>query len=155
MLARSEEGFQGAVGQIAVASVVVLLAAIVFGWSPLVPLALALVGGTYGAELAVDDEALDGAAPLVAAGLVVAAELAYWSLEERERVPGEPREGLRRVPFVAVLGLGSLVVGAVLLALVDEIRVRGLALDVAGAFAAAAALTVILLLARGRTRAGG
>lgn len=154
VIARSEEGLREADARLAVGSLAVLLAAIASGWSPLVPVALALAGGAYAGQLAVDDGQLDAAAPLVAAGLLVAGELAYWSLEERERVPGDPGEGLRRMAYVAALGVGVLLVGALLLALVDVIHVRGLAFDVAGACAAATALAVILLVARGRERAG-
>lgn len=154
MLARSGDGAQAAEGRIAVVSLVALVTAVASGWSPLVPLALALAGGAYAAQLAADDAPLDAAAPLVAAGLLVAAELAYWSLEEREHVSGDPGQGLRHLAYVAALGVVALVVGALLLALVDEVHVRGLALDVAGAFAAAAALTVILVAASGRGRSG-
>lgn len=125
-----------------------LVAALVLGWPSLVPGALVLLGGLYGAQLAVDDAVLDAAAPLFAAGLLVTAELGYWSLEERERVQVEPGEGLRRLSFVALLGLGALVVAASLLALVDVLRTSGLAVDLIGAAAAAAALIAIAVLAR-------
>jgi hypothetical protein len=120
----------------------------VLGWPSLIPGALVLLGGLYGAQLAVDDAALDAAAPLFAAGLLVTAELGYWSLEERERVQVEPGEGLRRLSFVALLGLGALVVAASLLALVDVLRTSGPAVDLIGAAAAAAALIAIVVLAR-------
>jgi hypothetical protein len=149
--ARSD-GSGGADARVAAVSLVALVLALVSGWSALVPLSLALAGAAYGVQLALDDAPLDAGAPLVAAGLLVAAELAYWSLEERDRVPGDPGQGLRRVAFVAASGVGALLVGALLLALVDSVHARGLALDVAGAFAAAAALTVILLAASGRGR---
>ena len=42
--------------------------------------AIALAALEYTAWLAVDSRPLDGASPLVAAGLVLSAELAYWSL---------------------------------------------------------------------------
>ena len=147
--ARSDSA-AGGDAPIAVVSLVVLLVAVASGWSPLVAVAVALAGGAYAEQLAADDARLDTATPLVAAGLLVAAELAYWSLEERERAPGDPGQGARRLAFVAALGIGALVVSALLLALVDAVHVRSLALDVAGAFAAATALTVIVVVARGR-----
>ena len=48
-----------------------LVVAVVLGWSPLVPVAVALVGGTYAVELAIDDArlvALGGVAAVVVAG---------------------------------------------------------------------------------------
>lgn len=137
--------------RVAVLALVLLLAALVNGWTRLVPLPVLALGGIYAAQLAVDDRPLDTVAPLVAAGLYVTAELAYWSLEERERIRAEPGERLRRLASVAGLALVVLLVAAVLLALVDAVRARGLTIDVLGAGAAAAALLVVVLLSRGRS----
>jgi hypothetical protein len=89
-------------------------------------------------------------APAFAAGLVMAVELAYWSLDTRDRVRGMAGDDLRRVAYVAALGVGALVASAVLLALADAIRARGLGVDVVGAVAAACALLAVVLFARGR-----
>ena len=83
----------------------------------LVPAPFVLVGGLYAAQLAVDDVPLDVAAPAFAAGLLVGAELAYWSLDERERLKGEPGDDLRRLAYVAGLGVATLLVASVLLVL--------------------------------------
>lgn len=124
------------------------MAAIVLGWSPLVPLAVALVGGTYAVELAIDDAPLDVSVPVIALSLLFAAELAYWSLDERHRAPGDVGQGLRRAALVALGGVAAVVVAGGLLVLVDEVRTRGLALDVLGAFAAVAVLATLLLSSR-------
>jgi hypothetical protein len=125
-----------------------LVAAIVLGWSSLVPVALALAGGIYAVELAIADAPLDAAAPAVAVGVLVAAELAYWSLDERERATGDTGQGLRRAAFVALLGVAAFLVAGVLLTLVDEVRTRGLALDLLGAIAVAAVFMTALIAAR-------
>jgi hypothetical protein len=127
------------------------VAAVVLGWTALVPLAVGALGGWYGLQLAVDDAPLDLAAPLVAAGLVVTAELAYWSLEERERVEGERGAAFRRLAYVAALALGTVVVAGLLLVLVEGVQPGGLAIDLLGAAAAAAALVAIALAAARRT----
>ena len=127
---------------------VVLLAAIVNEWSPLVPIAVAAAGGIYAVELALDDAPIDLAAPAIAVGLFLTAELAYWSLDESERIPGDPGDGLRRAAVVGLLGVAAFVVSSALLVLADGIRARGLALDIVGAAAAVAALAAIALLAR-------
>jgi hypothetical protein len=127
------------------------VAALVLEQPWLVPVSLVSLGGLYGLQLAVDDVALDSAAALVAAGLLVTAELAYWSLEERERVKTEPGEGVRRFAFVALFGLGALVVSALLLGLVDAVGTAGLAVDLVGTAAAAAALLAVVLAARRRS----
>lgn len=132
-------------------SLVALVAALVLGWSSLIPVSLVLVGAAYATHLSVDDAALDAKAPFFAAGLLLAAELGYWSLEERERVRSDPSDALRRLALLVVLALGALLVSGTLLALVDAVRAGGLAVDLLSAAAAAAVLLVIVLGAR-RTR---
>ncbi len=129
-------------------AVVLLVAALVLGWARLIPLSLALLGGAYALYLSADDAALDPAAPVFGAGLLVTAELAYMSLEEREGIPAEAGEALRRAAFIAALGLGALLVSGGVLALADVIRTGGLAVDLLGAVAAAAAMLVVVALAR-------
>jgi hypothetical protein len=134
--------------RVAAVALLTLLGAVVLGWAPLVPASLVLLGALYGGRLAYDDVPLDETVAVFAAGLIVIAELAYWSLEERERVRDVPGEALRRVAVVALLGVGALVVCSALLAFVDAVRARGLAVDLVGAAAAAAALVAVVLLAR-------
>jgi hypothetical protein len=147
-LARGDDAFRTVGVRVAAAAFLALVAAIVLGWSALVPLAAALAGGLYGVELAIADAPLDVAAPAIAAALLLSAELAYWSLEERVRWHGEPGEGLRRVALVALLAVSALLVAAVLLALVDAVRARGLALDLLGAAATLLVLATLLVAAR-------
>jgi hypothetical protein len=125
-----------------------LVGALVLGWSPLVPVSLLLLGSAYSTHLAADDPALDVRAPLIAAGLLLTAELAYWSLEERDEIHAERGESLRHLGVVAALGLGGLVAGGALLAVADLARAEGLAIDLLGAVAAAGALLVVVLYAR-------
>lgn len=128
--------------------VIALVAAVVLGWSSLVAASVVLIGSAYAVHLALDDPELATRAPLLAAGLLLAAELAYWSLEERIRWQGEDGDGLRRAAFVALLGLAALVVATVLLAIVDAVRARGLALDLVGATAAVAVVAAVLVITR-------
>ena len=128
--------------------VLVLVAAVVLGWSSLVAASVVLIGSAYAVHLALDDPTLDTRAPLLAAGLLLAAELAYWSLEERQNVRTEARDQLRHLAAVVALALGGLFVGAVLLAVADVARTRGLAVDLLGAAAAATALLLLVLVAR-------
>jgi hypothetical protein len=147
---RGDTQFREAGVRVTALAAVVLLAAIVNGWPQLVPIGVAAAGGLYAAELAIDDAPIDMAAPAIATGLLFAAELAYWALDERHGLRGDPGDGLRRATFVALLGVGAFAVVAALLALADGIDARGLALDVVGAAAAVTALTTIALVARER-----
>jgi hypothetical protein len=140
--------------RVAAVAFVALIAAIVRGWAWLVPASIALVGGSYAAELAIDDVPLDAAAPIVAIGLLLAAELAYWSLDERNRAIGDAGQGLRRTALVALATAGTLLLGNALLALVDEVRARGLALDVVGVVAAVFVIAIVLTSRAGREKQG-
>jgi hypothetical protein len=152
-LARADEPDFYEVGfRVAIAALLALVAALVLAWPWLIAVAVLLVGGLYGAQLAIDDEPLDLGSAVFAAGALVTAELAYWSLEEREHVKPEEGDELRRLAFVVALGIGALAVSAVLLTLVDGVEAGGLALDVLGAAAAAAVLVAVVLASRGRGR---
>jgi hypothetical protein len=111
-----------------------------------------VLGGYYGLQLAVDDRAFDVALPLVAVGFWVMAELAFWSLEEREPVAGDPGDGLRRLAFVAGLAVATFVLSTLLLVLVDVVQAGGLALDLVGTAAAAGVVLTVVLLARAQAR---
>jgi hypothetical protein len=152
-VARGDGSFQEIAARSAAIALLVLLAALANGWAWLVPVAVAVAGGTYAAELSLDHAPVDAAAPAVAVGLLLAAELAYWSLDERERIPGEAGEGLRRAGFVALLGLGAFLVGATVLALADAIGGGGIALDFLGTVAAVGALLAIFAAAGKERRA--
>lgn len=138
--------------RVAAVGCVLLVAAVVLEWSPLVPASLVLVGTGYATHLGLDRPALDVRAPALAALLLLAAELAYWSLEESGEAGSDPGEGWRRLAVVVGFGVGALVVSALLLALVDLVRAQGLAVDLLGAAAAAGALVALALIARDRRR---
>jgi hypothetical protein len=129
-------------------AVLALLAALVLGWPRLLPASLVVLGAVYALYLFVDDVALDSLAALFAAGLLVTAELGYWSLEEREDVQVDPGEQPRRLALVAGLGLAALVTSAALLAIADAVEAGGLGVDLLGAAAAAAVLLMVVLFAR-------
>jgi hypothetical protein len=116
----------------------------------LVALGAALVGAGYAVLLAVDGGTLDRDAALVAAGLLLACELAYWAHELRTTSPDEPGARARRVAWLAGLVLLTLLLGATLVALVDLARVEGVAVDALGVVAAAGAFAVLWLLVRRR-----
>jgi hypothetical protein len=147
-MSRGEDAFQEVGVRIGAVAVVALVAGVVLGWAPLIAVAAALAGGLYATELALADGPLDVAVPAVAAGLLLCTELAYWSLEERTRWRGEAGDGLRRAAFVALLAVAACLVAASLLALVDAIRARGLALDLLGAVAAVTVLVTVLVVTR-------
>jgi hypothetical protein len=134
--------------RIAVVALLCLVVALVLGAPQLVPVPFLLLGGAYAVYLVVDDVPLDPAAPVFAAGVLVSAELAYWSLEERDRISGDPGETLRRIAVLGGLAATALLVSGGLLALADVAGTRGLAVDLVGAVAAGAVLASIVRYAR-------
>lgn len=108
---------------------------------------LGLLGASYAALLALDEPGLDSRAALVAAALVVTGELAGWSLELRTTSPDEPGGAVRRIPWIALTGVGALAVSAGVLALVDRARADGIAVEALGAAAALVALALLVKLA--------
>jgi hypothetical protein len=133
---------------VAIASLLALVAGLLYAWPSLITAALIGLGGLYGVQLAIDDEPLDLAAVFVGAGVLLTLELAHWSLEERERVKTAPGEAWRRLAFTCLLAVVAVAASATLVALVDVVRARGLAIDLLGAVAAATAIVAVVVLAR-------
>jgi hypothetical protein len=135
---------------IAATAVLLLALALVGGWAGLLPWPLVLLGAAYVAslELRPDGSTIDGAAPLVGAGLLALAELAYWSLELRGPGREERRLLARRGAALVGLALLSLLLGTLVVTLTAVPLGGGAAWDAVGVAAAAAALALILRLAR-------
>ena len=95
---------------------VVLGAGVLVRRTAVVAVGIALLGAGYAAHLVLDDPPLDSRAALVAAGLLLAAELGCWSIELGREVTREPGRNLRRL--VAELGVctGGLALSALVLA---------------------------------------
>jgi hypothetical protein len=153
-IARGGDVFQTAAVRMVGIAFLVLVAGLVLVGPSLVPVSAFIVGGVYGAELAISDAPLDAAAPMVAAGLFLAVELGYWSLDERGRWQSEAGAAPRRAALVALLAAAAALVAAGLGVFVDAVQTTSLAVDLVGATAAAALLVAVLLLARGQSSSG-
>lgn len=109
---------------------------------------LALLGGQYGLHLVVDEPPADAKAAAVAAALLGAGELAFWSIELRGRGPREPGRRARRLGFELALVLAGLSLAAVVLVLADLGRVGGAGIELVGGAAAAGLLGLAVLALR-------
>jgi hypothetical protein len=88
-----------------------------------------------------------GGTVLAAAGIFVAAELAYWSLEQVS-VPDEAELVARRAAGLAVRGAVALTLVSFALAALDLHAGGGLLLEAVGVVAAVGLLALVLVLAR-------
>jgi len=113
----------------------------------LLPWALVLLGGAYTLSLVLHGHGVDGGAPLVAAGLLVCAELAAWSLDERHAIAGD-----RAVLIGRATALGALVVASVaaagLIVALSLAPGTGLAWTVLGAAASVLAVALAVRLSQ-------
>ena len=118
-------------------------------WTSGIAPALALLAGEYAVSLALRDlGTVDTAAPLVGAGLLVLAELAYWSVELGG--PGREETGLlvRRLAALTMLACLSVGLGALVVVVTALPLGGGLLWDAIGVVAAAGVLAVVASLAR-------
>lgn len=119
-------------------------------WAGGIPWTLVLLASAYVGELALrrGDGSVDASAPLVAAALLLLAELAYWSLELRAAGRAETRLLLRRLAALAALAFGAVLLGMVVLVVTALPFGGGAAWHAVGVAAAAGALAILARLAR-------
>jgi hypothetical protein len=113
----------------------------------LLPWAVIPLGIAYSVSLLLHGAGVDGGAPLVAAGLLLCAELAAWSIDEEFAIPAERAVVLARASALAALVLGSLVVATVVVSL-SLVPASGLAWTVLGTAAAVGVVGLAVRLAR-------
>jgi hypothetical protein len=127
----------------------VLVASLALGWTSGIAWTLTLLAGEYAAALAARDAStVDAGAPLVGGGLLVVAELAYWSLERRGPGSEEARVVVRRLAALGTLALGSVLLGAFVVVVTAAPLGGGLAWDLVGVLAAAGTLAIVYWLSR-------
>jgi hypothetical protein len=128
------------------AAVFVLLVGVASGRTFLIPWAIAGLGAEY--ALGLGDRGLDGRVPLYAVALLVAAELAYWSVQLRGAAADEPGMAQRRVIGLLLGATAALVVCTTLVTLARVQLGSGLLAEAAGLVAAVGALILLLVSVR-------
>jgi hypothetical protein len=140
--------FAPLLGALGLGAILFLVAALVVRSSGLLPWVFVLAGAEYAVFLVIREGSIDGWAPVYGAGILLVAELAYWSIERR--VPGAPEEGLtsRRATLVFAACVAAGGVGGLILA-IGELSIRGgLWLEAIGVAAAVGAIALLARLAR-------
>jgi hypothetical protein len=112
------------------------------GWAGATWWGVVALGAEYTA-LHIGRGAVDVGAAFVATGLLVLAELVMWSLDARSRVVNEAEVTQRRAIQLALLSLGTLVLGSSLVAAGALTRGAAFARTVAGAACSIAILAVV------------
>lgn len=137
-----------ATGALAAAGAVLLLVTLVRAGADLLASPVACLGLAYGVALVVHGRSVDDAAPLVAVGLFLCAELAAWSIGERLAIPADRAFVAARAVAVASLALASLAVAALAVGLAAAPIGSGLAWTILGAASAVALVAAAVALAR-------
>jgi hypothetical protein len=136
------------VAALGVVGVLLLAAALLRPAATLVPWALVSLGAGYGLALLLADEDLDPRAGFYAAGMLLVAELALWSVDAH-RWPREARAAARfRLAGLLVLALAAATIGTLLVAAGAAVPAGAQAVQVVGALGAVGALLALALLAR-------
>jgi hypothetical protein len=136
------------------AALAVLLAGLLLRWSAALAVGVALLGAQQATRLALGPEAVDEATPLVATGLLLVAELAWWSVEPRVPAWGQLGVLAGRVGMLVITCVAALAVSAVVVVAAGAPVNGGTLLELLGVAAAAAALGLLAAVARPRATAG-
>jgi hypothetical protein len=137
-----------ATGGLAGVGVLVLVYALVRGHEAAVAPSLALLGFGYTVATLAHGHGIDQAAPLVAVALLLAGELAAWSIAERDAITADRFVWSSRAVGVAGLALGGLAIATLVVALSAAPAGGGLGWTVLGAAATVAAIGLAAVLAR-------
>ncbi len=133
---------------ISVVAIALLAIGLAFRRGALFVWCLLLLGGNYALWLALGTHAIDQRAPIIGAGLLLTAELAFDSLEPE--VGPDATVVLARAIALALCVLGAAGVGAVILAVSSIPLSGGVVVTALGAAAAVLALGLLMRLAAER-----
>jgi hypothetical protein len=136
-----------AVGPLAVAGCGVLLLGLALRRATAIPWAVLLTAAGYvtGRE---GSGGVDGGAAIVGALLLLAAELASWSVDDDRRIAMEPALTAHRVLVTAGVVASGLLIGFLLLGTAAVTTSTGLVVAVAGVAAAVTSVAIVLRLVR-------
>ena len=129
-------------------AILLLLVALTAGRTAPIPFALLLLGAIY--TIPDGDRAI--AAPIYAGGLLITAELAYWSLDERVRRRVQAGVATPRLLAILAVAAAAIPSGALVLIAAEADVSRSPAVTAAGAAAVVSCIGLLTALARVRSR---
>ena len=128
-------------------ALIALSVGLVLRWPTTIPWALVIAAGGYVATRE-GKSVVDGWAAVIGVLLLVAAELATWSIEHDSRIRSEPSLLIRRVVTLTLLAGSALLVNFILLAAAAVSSSAGVLIAAVGVAAAVTAVAVVLRLVR-------
>lgn len=129
-------------------AILLLLVALTAGRTAPIPFALLLLGAIY----AIPDGDRAIAAPIYGGGLLLTAELAYWSLDERVRRRVQAGVATPRLLAILAVAAAAIPSGALVLIAAEADVSRSPVLTATGAAAIVACIGLLTALARVRSR---
>jgi hypothetical protein len=127
-----------------------LLVGLAARWSAPLAVGIAFLGAEQAVRLATGPNTVDPWTPAYAAGLLLVAELAWWSIEPRVAASSEIGVVLRRLAAVVGMCAAGAVVAALIVVAAGSPLSGGVELELVGVAAAVGALAVVAGLARVR-----
>ena len=124
-----------------------LVLGLVLRWPTTIPWSVLLVGGGYLLSRE-GNSVVDGWAAAIGVLLLLAAELASWSIDHDARIAAERSLVLRRIATLSALVATALLVNFMLLAAAGISASPGVLIAAVGVAAAVAAVSVVLRLLR-------
>jgi hypothetical protein len=117
-------------------------------WSAALALGILCLGAEQALRLALGSSTIDAWTPAYAAGLLLVAELAWWSVEPRVGAWSEGAVVLRRVGAVVGMCAAGAVVSALIVVAAGAPLNGGVSLELVGVMAAVGAVAVVATIAR-------
>ena len=117
-------------------------------WSAALAAGIALLGAEQAVRLATGPSSVDPWTPVYAAGLLLTAELAWWSIEQRVPAWSQPGIVLRRLLVIVGLCVAGAALAAMIVVAAGSPLEGGVGLELVGVVAAVAAVAVVAALAR-------
>ena len=139
---------RGVLLAVGAAGLLILFVALATRWSGAITGALVVLGGQQAVRLELGTHELDVWAPLLAAGLLACAELAWWSIDPRVPAWAQPGLTARRLATIVAMCAFGTGIGAVMLVAAGASLSGGVGLELVGILAATGAVALVVYAAR-------
>ncbi|HKD33816.1 MAG TPA: hypothetical protein VKB73_10130 [Gaiellaceae bacterium] len=121
-------------------------------WSAALAVGIAFLGAEQGVRVGLGSSTVDPWMPVYAAGFLLAAELAWWSIEPRVAAWSDLEVLLRRLLAIVGCCIGGAILAALVVLAAGAPLHGGFGLELVGVVAAVAAVVVVAVVARAPAR---